>query len=313
MRLRKRALVSKFFADRGTHLAAMVAYFALLSFVPLVFLSLSLLGLVHRADASDFLVKELSRAFPTQLAQEHPHARPSRPGQRGDARHRRRRRASLVVALALQRARVRVQHRLRRPNRSFLHGQGRRGRRDGRDDHDALRRASSSARSASRSLKRYRAGLRRQQHRRPTSSRSQCRLGRRVRLRARRLPAADERRGHGARRASRRSDGRDRARGVVPGRPVLRPARRRQPGAARAGRTGDPAALAVRDGERDRVRRRAQLVAGRAHGATGRDQRRSTASRSARAARARCELRAFQASPSSATVRSSPSGTKTGS
>src|SRR5437868_14151563 len=65
MRLRKRAVFAKFFADRGTHLAAMVAYFALLSFVPLVFLSLSLLGLVHRADASDFLVKELSRAFPT--------------------------------------------------------------------------------------------------------------------------------------------------------------------------------------------------------------------------------------------------------
>src|SRR5881227_409524 len=42
----------------------MVAYFALLSFVPLIFLSLALLGLVHRADASDFLVKELSRAFP---------------------------------------------------------------------------------------------------------------------------------------------------------------------------------------------------------------------------------------------------------
>jgi membrane protein len=61
--------VAKFFADRGTHLAAMVAYFALLSFVPLVFLSLSLLGLVHRADASDFLVKELSRAFPTSSLQ----------------------------------------------------------------------------------------------------------------------------------------------------------------------------------------------------------------------------------------------------
>src|SRR5690349_1921730 len=61
---RKRALVSKFFADRGTHLAAMVAYFALLAFVPLVFLALSLLGLAHRADASDFLVKELSKAFP---------------------------------------------------------------------------------------------------------------------------------------------------------------------------------------------------------------------------------------------------------
>jgi len=65
VRLRKRALLAKFFADRGPHLAAMVAYFALLSFVPLTFLSLSLLGLVHRADASDFLVKELNRAFPS--------------------------------------------------------------------------------------------------------------------------------------------------------------------------------------------------------------------------------------------------------
>ena len=35
--MRKRALVQKYFADRGTHLAAMIAYFALLSFVPLVF------------------------------------------------------------------------------------------------------------------------------------------------------------------------------------------------------------------------------------------------------------------------------------
>ena len=64
VRVRKRTLLSKFFSDRGTHLAAMVAYFALLSFVPLVFLALALLGLAHRADASDFLVKELSRAFP---------------------------------------------------------------------------------------------------------------------------------------------------------------------------------------------------------------------------------------------------------
>ena len=64
MRIRKRALAAKFFADRGTHLAAMVAYFALLSFVPLVFLALALLGFAHRADASDFLVRELGRAFP---------------------------------------------------------------------------------------------------------------------------------------------------------------------------------------------------------------------------------------------------------
>jgi membrane protein len=65
VRIRKRALISKFYADRGPHLAAMVAYFALLSFVPLTFLALSLLGLVHRADASDFLIKELTRAFPS--------------------------------------------------------------------------------------------------------------------------------------------------------------------------------------------------------------------------------------------------------
>ncbi len=69
MRVRRPKLLTKFFADRGTHLAAMVAYFALLSFVPLTFLALSLLGLAHRADASDFLVKELSRAFPTTSLQ----------------------------------------------------------------------------------------------------------------------------------------------------------------------------------------------------------------------------------------------------
>jgi membrane protein len=67
--VRKRQLATKFFGDRGPHLAAMVAYFALLSFVPLTFLALALLGLAHRADASDFLVKELSHAFPgTSLA-----------------------------------------------------------------------------------------------------------------------------------------------------------------------------------------------------------------------------------------------------
>jgi len=42
----------------------MVAYFALLSFVPLIFLALSLFGLAHRAQASDFFIRELSRAFP---------------------------------------------------------------------------------------------------------------------------------------------------------------------------------------------------------------------------------------------------------
>jgi membrane protein len=62
---RVRRVVSKFFADRGTHLAAMIAYFALLSFVPLLFLALALLGLVHQADENSFFVRELSKTFPS--------------------------------------------------------------------------------------------------------------------------------------------------------------------------------------------------------------------------------------------------------
>jgi membrane protein len=56
--------LAKFFRDRGPHLAAMIAYFALLSFVPLTFLALSLLGLAGRANESSYLVTELKRIFP---------------------------------------------------------------------------------------------------------------------------------------------------------------------------------------------------------------------------------------------------------
>ncbi|MBA3733651.1 MAG: YihY/virulence factor BrkB family protein [Actinobacteria bacterium] len=64
MRVRRRDILGKFFADRGPHLAAMIAYFALLSFVPLTFLSLSLLGLTGRADESSFLVREVKKTLP---------------------------------------------------------------------------------------------------------------------------------------------------------------------------------------------------------------------------------------------------------
>jgi membrane protein len=64
VRVRRRDLWRKFFADRGTHLAAMIAYFALLAFVPLTFLALALLGLTGRADESSFLVKEIKHALP---------------------------------------------------------------------------------------------------------------------------------------------------------------------------------------------------------------------------------------------------------
>ncbi|MBD0329002.1 MAG: YihY/virulence factor BrkB family protein [Thermoleophilia bacterium] len=58
--------VRKYFADRGPHLAAMIAYFALLSLVPLVFLALALLGVTGRAQESSYLVTEFRRFFPSQ-------------------------------------------------------------------------------------------------------------------------------------------------------------------------------------------------------------------------------------------------------
>jgi len=57
-------LFNKFFADRGTHLAAMIAYFALLSFLPLTFIALALLAIGGRPDESSYLVTELQTLFP---------------------------------------------------------------------------------------------------------------------------------------------------------------------------------------------------------------------------------------------------------
>ena len=55
-----------FFGVRGTHLAAMVAYFALASVVPLVFLALALLGLFGRVDESSALVTYLEDLLPAR-------------------------------------------------------------------------------------------------------------------------------------------------------------------------------------------------------------------------------------------------------
>jgi membrane protein len=60
------ATFDRFFTERGTHLAAMVAYFALMSFVPLVFLALSILGFLDQADSSSALVTYLEDIFPEQ-------------------------------------------------------------------------------------------------------------------------------------------------------------------------------------------------------------------------------------------------------
>ena len=60
------ATFDRFFGERGTHLAAMVAYFALASFVPLIFLALSILGFLDQADSSSALVTYLEDVFPNQ-------------------------------------------------------------------------------------------------------------------------------------------------------------------------------------------------------------------------------------------------------
>lgn len=57
-------VIRKFLEDRGTHLAAMIAYFAILAFVPLLFLALSLLALAGEQDESSYLIQELRRTFP---------------------------------------------------------------------------------------------------------------------------------------------------------------------------------------------------------------------------------------------------------
>jgi membrane protein len=59
-----RRVVDRWLADRGTHLAAMIAYFALLAFVPMVFIAISLLGLLGQQTESSYLIRQLEETFP---------------------------------------------------------------------------------------------------------------------------------------------------------------------------------------------------------------------------------------------------------
>jgi membrane protein len=60
-----RQVLDKFMADRGTHLAAMIAYFALVSLVPMIFLALAGLALVGQPDESTLLVRGLKEVLPS--------------------------------------------------------------------------------------------------------------------------------------------------------------------------------------------------------------------------------------------------------
>jgi membrane protein len=59
-------VLAKYLRDRGPHLAAMVAYYALLSLFPFLFLILSALGLAGQMDQSSYIVQELERILPSQ-------------------------------------------------------------------------------------------------------------------------------------------------------------------------------------------------------------------------------------------------------
>jgi membrane protein len=115
-------LFRKFFADRGTHLAAMIAYFALLSFLPLVFIALALLAIGGRPDESSYLVTELQTLFPASSVDQIVNA--------VDAVQRNWRTLGLIGAVTLAWSSLSLFSVLEsafnivyaRPNRPFLHG-----------------------------------------------------------------------------------------------------------------------------------------------------------------------------------------------
>lgn len=63
-------VISKYLRDRGPHLAAMVAYYALLSLVPFLFLTASLLGFAGHVSPSSYLIRELAHILPGQSARD---------------------------------------------------------------------------------------------------------------------------------------------------------------------------------------------------------------------------------------------------
>ena len=60
------SILGKYLADRGPHLAAMVAYYALLSLFPFIFLALSAIGLLGHVSQSSYLIREMGRILPSE-------------------------------------------------------------------------------------------------------------------------------------------------------------------------------------------------------------------------------------------------------
>lgn len=62
------AVVRRYFGARGPHLAAMLAYYALLSLFPFVFLAVSLVSAIGRPEESSTLLRDLSHVLPSTSA-----------------------------------------------------------------------------------------------------------------------------------------------------------------------------------------------------------------------------------------------------
>jgi membrane protein len=58
------AILRRYFGARGPHLAAMLAYYALLSLLPFVFLAASLVSAIGRPEESSALLRDLSHVLP---------------------------------------------------------------------------------------------------------------------------------------------------------------------------------------------------------------------------------------------------------
>ena len=97
-RTRSSAILRRYFGARGPHLAAMLAYYALLSLFPFVFLAASLVSWIGRPAETSALLRDLSHVLPGTSAHDLARYVRSLGLQRDGDRPDRRRRPAVVVA-----------------------------------------------------------------------------------------------------------------------------------------------------------------------------------------------------------------------
>ncbi len=107
------AILHRYFSARGPHLAAMLAYYALLSLFPFVFLAASLVSAIGRPAETSALLQDLSHVLPGTSAHDLARLVTQPRVERHGARDHRHRRAAVVVARLLLGARIGTERALR--------------------------------------------------------------------------------------------------------------------------------------------------------------------------------------------------------